>query len=289
MSSSCKNHHCWTAVITTCRRPTFLATALGSVLAQSRPAEKIIIVDDSGDEENREKNRRIVDAMVTTSPSVRLLQTDAKRSRGISCARNLGIKETHTEWLAFLDDDDIWDEKKIATQLKETHASASRLCHTNEIWLRKHVRINPHKHHLKTGGHIYLRCLALCLVSPSSCFIHKSVFEDYGLFDEELPACEDYDMWLRICAYEPVSYVDEHLTVKRGGHANQLSRRYWGMDRFRVKALRKMMEQPQLKAEYREATKKMLIKKIGILQQGASKRGKREDTRLYAEQLSQWQ
>ena len=201
----------------------------------------------------------------------------------------MGIQAATSTWLAFLDDDDEWQENKVASQMAAVTRSKHRICHTDEIWIRNKRRINPHRHHTKAGGYIYPRCLQLCCISPSSCLLHKSLFEDYGFFDTELAACEDYDMWLRICAYEQVSYIDEHLTIKFGGHEDQLSRRYWGMDRFRVKALTKMMQQPRLKPQYRDETRTVLLKKLRILHQGAAKRGKEEDARSYEKQICQWQ
>ena len=66
----------------------------------------------------------------------------------------------------------------------------------------------------KSGGWIYEKCLPLCVISPSSAVIHKSVFQKVGAFDEMLPACEDYDLWLRICAAYPVLYVEQPLLRK---------------------------------------------------------------------------
>ena len=52
--------------------------------------------------------------------------------------------------------------------------------------------------HLKIGGWIFDHCLPMCAMSPSSIIIHHSVFTTTGDFDEALPACEDYDLWLHL-------------------------------------------------------------------------------------------
>ena len=62
----------------------------------------------------------------------------------------------------------------------------------------------------------------MCKISPSSVIIKKEIFKDLGFFNEKLPVCEDYDLWLRILAKFPILYLDEKLTVKYGGHKNQL-------------------------------------------------------------------
>ena len=96
------------------------------------------------------------------------------------------------------------------------------------------------------------------------------------LFDENLPACEDYDMWLRICCKYPVLFLDETLTNKFGGHDDQLSQQHWGMDRFRIIALQKIIESGQLNEPDRKVAIKMLSKKISIFLKGAEKHGKNE-------------
>ena len=75
-----------------------------------------------------------------------------------------------------------------------------------------------------SGGHIFRKCLPWCVISPSASLLHRSLFDEPGTFDEDLPAGEDYDLWLRICATEPVAFVPEPQICKYGGHADQLSR-----------------------------------------------------------------
>ena len=125
----------------------------------------------------------------------------------------------------------------------------ARLCHTEEIWIRNGVRVNQMKKHAKSGGWLFQRSLALCCISPSSVLIHRSLFEDYGDFDESLPACEDYDLWLRITARESVAYVEVPQIYKYGGHEDQLSRAFWGMDRFRIQALEACLTGGYLQAD----------------------------------------
>ena len=102
--------------------------------------------------------------------------------------------------------------------------------------------MNQCRKHMKYSGDIFCRSLPLCIISPSSIMLSKKVFENVGLFDESLSACEDYDLWLRITARMPVHFIPEPLIIKRGGHADQLSSRFWGMDRFRIIALTKIID-----------------------------------------------
>ena len=78
-------------------------------------------------------------------------------------------------------------------------------------------------------------------------------------------------MWLRICAKYPVLFINQQLIKKYGGHQDQLSRKHWGMDRFRIRALEKMLKLDELSAEDRAAVLTTLLQKMRIVVQGARK------------------
>jgi hypothetical protein len=160
-----------------------------------------------------------------------------------------------------------------------------KICHTDEVWIRNQIRVNPMKKHRKYGGDIYNKCLPLCVISPSSIIIHKDIFNDVGLFDESLPVCEDYDMWLRICSKYSVLYLDQELINKFGGHDDQLSMKYWGMDLYRVIALEKMIDNPNINNKDRMATINMAINKVKILQKGYIKHDHKKEAQEMSKKL----
>ncbi len=251
-------------VIPTQNRRWSIARALDSVRAQTRMANEVIVVDDGSTDDTA----RFVEEAY---PEVRLLRQE---NRGVSAARNAGIGAAQGELIAFLDSDDEWRKTKLERQLQAMESSpGSLLCHTDEIWIRNGRRVNPMKKHRKYGGRIFDKALPLCVISPSSVLVDRRLFDAVGLFDESFPACEDYDLWLRVCARVPVLFVDEPLIVKHGGHGDQLSRRHWGMDRFRIRALRKILAQEDLPDDYRLAAEAMLARKNEIFMRGAAKRG----------------
>ena len=276
------------AVIPTFNRGHCLLRAINSVLAQTTPVDEIIVVDDGSDDKTYDLlvKSELLD-MRGQMPNIRYLYQENK---GVSAARNLGIKEAEHEYIALLDSDDAWTETKIERQaLKLVGKNFScRIIHTEEIWLKDGQRINPKKKHKKGGGFIFEKCLPLCCISPSSVLLHRTLFNDYGFFDEKLPACEDYDMWLRLCAFEEVLFVEEALTIKYGGHADQLSRAFWGMDRFRVQALEKLINSGKLSKTQRSQALEMLVKKIEILLLGAKKREKKEMIQNLDMKLNYW-
>lgn len=251
-------------IIPTHDRAGLLPRALDSVLEQTLPAHEIIVVDDGSEDGTR-------DLVQTLYPSVHYLYQE---NRGVSAARNHGITAARGEWIALLDSDDAWLPGKLAAQMELLDARPGhRLCHTEEIWVRSGRRVNAMHKHAKQGGRIFRQCLPLCVISPSSALIQRGLFADLGLFDETLPACEDYDLWLRVCAREPVLFVKEPQIVKYGGHEDQLSRKHWGMDRFRVQALEKIIRAGVLNEDDLRAASRTLVEKAGILAQGAEKRG----------------
>lgn len=250
-------------VIPTCNRAGPLRRALDSALVQTRKPYEIIVVDDGSTDTTRHMISR-------DYPGVDYFYQD---NSGVSSARNAGIERARAEWIAFLDSDDEWLPGKLASQCQAlSRHPAYRICHTDEIWIRRNRRVNPMRKHEKFGGWIYEKCLPACVISPSSVLIHQSVFEQVGKFDENLPACEDYDLWLRICAIHQVLFVRELLLKKYGGHGDQLSRKYWGMDRFRIGALEKMLNTDTLNTGDRAATLETLLHKLRILHAGARKR-----------------
>lgn len=259
-------------VIPSHNRVHVLGRALDSVLAQTRPADEIVVVDDGSEDGT-------ADWLARHYPQVRML---GQANRGVSAARNRGIGAARGEWIALLDSDDEWLPHKLQRQLDALAAHPGhRLCHADEIWIRHGRRINPMNKHAKSGGRIFQRCLPLCVISPSAALLHRSLFDEVGLFDEALPACEDYDLWLRICATEPVLYVDAPLIVKHGGHEDQLSRRFWGMDRFRIRALQKILAHPGLSDADRAAAHSVLAQKARVYAQGARKRGRLDEAAVY--------
>ncbi|SVA19537.1 uncharacterized protein METZ01_LOCUS72391, partial [marine metagenome] len=264
-------------IVPTYNRVHQLPRALDSILCQSCSPKEIIVVDDGSTDETS--------ALMTSEyPEIVFIQ---QQNTGVSSARNVGIKRASGDWIAFLDSDDEWLPEKLEIQMKALYENpGEKICHTNEIWIRNGKRVNPKKKHEKFGGWIFQKCLPLCCISPSSVIIHKSIFKEIGLFDYSLPVCEDYDLWLRITARNPVLYIEEPFLIKYGGHEDQLSKKYWGMDRFRIKSLEKIISSRVLSDLDANAAKKMLMEKIYIFIQGAQKRGNIKEVKKFKEQYS---
>ncbi|MBW2252653.1 MAG: glycosyltransferase family 2 protein, partial [Deltaproteobacteria bacterium] len=154
------------------------------------------------------------------------------------------------------------------------------ICQTEELWIRNGKRVNPKKRHKKFSGMIFKHSLPLCIVSPSAVMLKKSLLDKTGVFDESLPACEDYDLWLRISCKYPVYLIDTSLIIKRGGDEDQLSKTP-KLDKYRIQALKKIIESSLLAKDQRINAVKMLKQKCKIYAQGCLKRGRNDESRYY--------
>jgi GT2 family glycosyltransferase len=253
-------------VIPTFNRWPLCREAVDSVLAQSRSDFEVIVVDDGSTDETSRELAKI------GSP----LRLFTRARTGVSAARNFGVRQARGRYVAFLDSDDLWLARKLERQIAfmERHREA-KICQVEEIWIRNGVRVNPKAIHRKPSGDIFIRSLELCLVSPSAVMMTEELFDQFGGFDESFPVCEDYDLWLRIGAKYPVPLIAEALVVKRGGHADQLSRSMWGMDRYRILALQKILRSG-LDETQKAAALRVLQRKAWIVARGARKRGREE-------------
>jgi len=245
-----------------------LVEAINSVLSQQYTDLELIVVDDGSTDETEE-----VISLYTP-----YLTYTYQEHQGVSAARNRGIGLAQGDYIAFLDSDDLWLPNKLYLQMKfvENHPDVL-ICYTEEIWIRRGIRVNPMKKHKKYSGMIFEHCLPLCIISPSSVLIAGSLLEEIGGFDEELEVCEDYDLWLRISARYPIYLIDTPLIIKRGGHEDQLSKKMSGQDRFRIKSLAKLLEGNSLSPSQRKLAWKELNRKCEIYGKGCIKRGRKEE------------
>ncbi len=272
-------------IIPTYNRADIVRRAILSVLAQQGAEFELIIVDDGSTDETAQLVAQFVEPRTTRHelPDPQRGSSLEGRSaihyfyqsnQGVSSARNLGIKNSRGDYIAFLDSDDEWMPGMLEAQIHFFQENPDyKICQTDEIWIRKGVRVNKMKKHEKKGGWIFEHCLPLCAISPSSVMMHRSLLDKVGFFNESYPACEDYEMWLRIASRYPVGLIHEPYLKKYGGHEDQLSHKYEAMDRFRVKALAETIASGILNLEQTKAAQTMLDEKLKILEAGAKKRG----------------
>ncbi len=264
-------HPLISVIIPTYNRGWIIKEAIDSVLAQDYVNFELIVVDDGSTDDTH-------DILNSYQNNILVLR---QNNKGVSAARNRGLTAASGHFVAFLDSDDIWLPQKLSQQVDFFHSNPDTLiCQTEEIWIRNNVRVNPKKRHKKPSGMIFEPSLSLCLVSPSAVMINRNLFEEVGLFDETLPACEDYDLWLRVSCRHPVHLIDTPLIIKRGGHDDQLSASP-ALDKLRIKAIKKVIESGLLSAAQYQTAVETLKEKCVIYASGCRKRGRMDEAAYY--------
>jgi len=272
-------------VIPTYNRYEFLKRALTSVYAQTHQPKKVIVVDD-GSTDNTSQIKK-------DFPNIIYIY---QKNKGVSSARNTGIKASTRSYIAFLDSDDEWLKDKLALHVAYHKQNPDILMsYTDEVWIRNGVEVKIPKKFKKLGVDIFKENLEYCNIAPSSVCLHVELLKDVGLFDESLEVCEDYDLWLRILVKYEVGLINEKLITKYAGHEDQLSFKHWGMDRFRVESLEKLLmyKFPSLSFGTRKnknkqtilSLKQTITKKYKLLLKGAIKYDKIQDIKNYKDKL----
>jgi glycosyltransferase involved in cell wall biosynthesis len=260
-------------IIPTFNRANRVCRAISSVLSQTFRNFEIIVVDDGSLDETAE-------SLSQFQGSIKLVRH--AENLGVSAARNSGIEASRSPLIAFLDSDDHWMPEKLEVQVRFFQENRDALaCQTEELWIRNGVRVNPKKRHLKPSGYIFKHSLKLCLVSPSAVMLKRSLLDEVGLFDEKLPVCEDYDLWLRISCRYPIHLIKENLVIKEGGRPDQLSASVKGMDRFRIGVMTKLLSNNMLSEDQVRAVHTELDIKCRIYGEGCIKRGRAEEGNFY--------
>jgi glycosyltransferase involved in cell wall biosynthesis len=262
-------------VIPVYNRPDLLNRAVSSVSRQSFAPFEILVVDDG----STPTVRSLKDF---NSINVRILRNE--QNKGVSAARNLGILEASGDWIALLDSDDEWMEEKLQKQIQHLEQHEGLLAvHTGEKWIRNGNEVIPPAYLNKSPDNLWERSLQHCLICPSSVLLHKSIFQNIGLFNENLPVCEDYEFWLRLLIHKEIGLVEEKLVIKHGGHSDQLSTTTWGMDRFRAQALINLIESSMLNEKQYVSAISVLVNKCMIVAKGSQKREKFQEATKFLE------
>ncbi len=250
----------FSVIIPTFNRADVLKRAVDSVLNQTYKKFELIVVDDGSTDQTKELLEKYNDIRIITQVN-----------KGVSAARNTAIKKSNGNWICFLDSDDEWISTKLESQ-KNAILSHPKFIwnHTNEIWIRNGVRVNQMKKHQKAGGDQFKRSLELCIISPSTVCIRKDILIDH-LFREDLPVCEDYDLWLKLSSQYEIDFIEEPLIYKYGGHKDQLSRKYIAMDFFRLKSMFDLYLKYNLSVQQIEQLKVEFRKKARVLLKGYKK------------------
>lgn len=206
-------------VIPAYRCGAYLRAAVESALSQTYGDVKLVVVDGSPEEH---------DAVL--KPYADRIRRIICEPRGVSAARNLGIREARGEFVAFLDGDDIWIPRKLERQLdvfRRWPQAALVFTRIEDIDTHGHAKpsaqavpsgLNPFREWIAgcatddprvSVGSIHYTLLRNNYIPTSSVLARRDALLEAGLFNEQIPVCEDYDLWLRIAQRHDVAYLDE--------------------------------------------------------------------------------
>jgi glycosyltransferase involved in cell wall biosynthesis len=253
-------------IIPVFNRKDLLHRALRSVLKQRFRDFEVLVIDDGSIDG--------VSELPLLCSDTRIQYHRLDINSGVSKARNTGIHHSKGTWIALLDSDDEWTADKLADQMQWLKNNpAFKITQSREIWVRNGKRVNPPATHEKFQGDLFKESLNRCMITPSSVIFHRDLITIAGGFNESLPACEDYDLWLRITSRFPVGLVPEYHLTRYGGHQDQLSSAVEILDRFRIRSILQLLYHSPLTEEQRKSAESVCARKASIIAQGCLKRG----------------
>lgn len=209
----------------------FIERTMRSVVFQTLPPEKIIVVDDG----STDGTVNVIKEFAKTSNIQ--IQLHLQENRGPNAARNEGLRHADSEFVAFLDADDVWTKNKLERQIEvfeKTEFEKLGLVYTAYDLIDEHdvevkYKFLVFKLNTDMRGHVFDKMFDAMKITGSSSgvLIKRDCFRETGFFDETLKGAEDWDMWLRISENFSIDYVNEvlvHVRMHDGNsHKDQLS------------------------------------------------------------------
>jgi glycosyltransferase involved in cell wall biosynthesis len=184
---------------------TYLRETLSSALAQTYTNCEIIVVDDGSKDST-------LDMLEEYGDRIRVVR---QQNRGSACARNAGVAVARGHWIAFLDADDIWLSDKISKQIASCGDYA--ISHTDSVCFGEGLEHEILRSSFEPpySGHVLKQLLVINFITNSTVMVRRDVFNRFGGFDESYITCEDWALWLRICAEHEIGYLAEPVVRYR--------------------------------------------------------------------------
>lgn len=271
------------AIIPTYNYARFVGRAVDSVLAQTYSPVECIVVDDGSTDDTPQ-------VLASYGDRIRAIRQD---NRGLSGARNAGIAAARGRYIALLDADDAWKPEKLARQVAaiegdpDVGAVGCAYEVTDEIHAPRAVALRPTPPQLPAR----LRRIALreswVEASGSGALVPRRIFDELGVFDEQLRAAEDWDMWLRIAArYRIVNLPEVLVSISQHGtgtfrNADKMERSQWNVYRASVARWPELLD-----SRTRRRMRALILADAGDEYIGA--RDYRNALRRYVSSLREW-
>ncbi len=286
-------------IVPTHNRRESVTEALDSIMAQTFREFEIVVTDDGSTDgtpalifEALGAEREVVEYLNRLGPanlkpfSHRFssgsvpIQYHYGISRGLSTARNRGIRMARGELVAFLEADDLWEPRHLETLAAFLGENPeAQVCRAAERTVRDGKTRAPRRP-AAASGWIFESALEASPMSPSAVMVRRCCFNECGAFDENLPACDEYDLWVRMTSRYPIHFVDGPVVTRRSTRPDGSSRA-WGWDRFRVYALEKAFQSGHLSSDQRFQVAQEIVRKCERLVDGFRRQKSEERANFY--------
>ncbi|MDR7666384.1 glycosyltransferase [Methanosarcina sp. Z-7115] len=193
-------------VIPTYNRAHLISRAIQSVLDQTYQDLEIIVVDDGSIDNTGE--------IIKSFQDTKLKYIRYNKNKGASAARNTGIKAAKGKYIAFQDSDDEWFPDKLERQMEVfgdappevgvVYSGFYRIEADKKIYF-------PSDRFTQKEGNIHNELLKGNFVGTPTVLIKKECFENTKYFDENLPALEDWELWIEISKHYFFKYINKPL------------------------------------------------------------------------------
>ena len=203
-------------VIPVRNRPDVLTRAVRSVQAQTFAVDEIIIVDDG----STDRTGEVIRELAAKDGRVRFVRQ--LQRKGASAARNLGVRRAHAEWIAFLDSDDEWMPRKIERQI--AHIAMQPDCVASFTGYQT-VSDGPLWESMPPESVSLFDLQKInVLGTTSTAMVRRSILIKAGGFDERLPSCQDWDLWIKLRTFGPFCTVSDILVSFHQGGTDRISK-----------------------------------------------------------------
>lgn len=215
-----------TVIITTCKRePAIVKRAINSIISQTYKEWELIVVDDSP--EDFEQRSEVYQSVIAYSDKYNVKYIQNEKNSGACFSRNVGMNMAQGEYIAFLDDDDEWLPEKLEEQLKtlQKESDDTALVYGpyivfNEITKEKSINEIPER-----NGMLYKELLSHgnFVGGLSMPMMKTKCIKEIGGFDEEMPAVQDMDLWLRLSQLYRFKYMAKPYVVYHVHNGEQIT------------------------------------------------------------------
>lgn len=207
------------AIITTHNRIELLKKAIDSVCKQTYSNIECIVVDDNSNDGTYEW----INELIKYNKNIKYIRISSKSKSGGGYARNLGIREATGDYVAFLDDDDEWMQDKIEKQVKiiEKYRDVGIVLCARRIEYN-FGQLYIDEKCIDEGIQDYSKKILYNIIGVTSMMMfRKDVFENVGMFDENLKFWQEYDLTIRICQKYKVFFMNEFLLLYRVNYSDK--------------------------------------------------------------------